>query len=497
MKSSRWSSCAAASAIVVALAGLTRGVVDRVFVRLPPPPPLAAPPADIGAAPRVGRPPAAVVQPSHAARRALAPSDRSWASALTPRPATTAAPDGAATSALTKSAAPSIAHAPVPADHSGSIVVTCRIDPTAPGVSEALQSCIDHAPPYSAVEIPEGEYVLDHQLVVTTPHTIRTAGSADGSLTCARGAAQEHCAVLTASSTFADNYGLVFVLSTNDVRLEHIVVDGNNGSRLSSPSAVFCRNGFNTYGFNASVIDCASCALDDVLSMNALCGTGMVWSGGGATIQRSEFRDNGTANKPGLWADGLTLVYAPDSTVRANQFLDNSDVALILGYGVNSHVENNVIVQRGQPSFAGLMLDNFHSDDLSVRGDFRGAVVANNTIDCGNQLCVFGIQLGPHPWYDTRNIVGGTVVDNAVSGAKVGINVDGAGSRLAPTTVYSNDVTNVPTDTVFSGCAQPVPTDWMNVAPTSVVDRRNDAAPTGSHLSYVCQLSSGLKTEMQ
>ena len=243
------------------------------------------------------------------------------------------------------------------------------------------------------------------------------------------------------------------------------------------------------------MIDCVGCALDDVVSRNALCGTGMVWSGGLATIQRSEFRGNGIAGTSGLWADGLTLVYAPQSTVSSNRFVDNSDVALILGYGVNSQVEHNVIIQRAQSSFAGLMLHNFHSDDLSMRGDFRGAVIANNTIDCGAQLCTFGIQLGPRPWDDTRNIVGGTVTANDVIGAKVGINVDGAGSRAAPTAVYANDVTNTPAAAVFSGCAESVPADKINVAPTSVVNRGSDSEPIGTHLSYLCQLSSSLQAE--
>ena len=497
MKSGRWSKCAAACAIVVALIGLTRGIATRVFIPLPPPPAWEASPAPAARAARVERLSASSPQVSRVDRGAQIAIDHAWASAVAP-PHAMPGDDGGTAADPTQVASPRSAASPAEsADRTASVVLTCRLDAAAASVSDDLQSCIDHAPPYSAIEIPEGVYILDRQVVVSTPHTIRTAGSADGSVGCARADAQPHCAVLIASNTFADNNGLLLVWSTSDVHLEHIVVDGNNISRLSSPSAVFCVNGFNTYGFNASVIDCVGCSLDDVVSRNALCGTGMVWSGGKATIQRSEFRGNGIAATYGLWADGLTLVYAPESTVHSNRFVDNSDVALILGYGVNSHVQDNTIIQRGQPSFAGLMLHNFHSDDLSFRGDFRGAVIANNTIDCGNQLCVFGIQLGPRPWDDTRNIVGGTIIDNDVIGAKVGINADGAGSRAAPTTVYANAVTNTPTATVFSGCAEAVPTDSMNVAPTSVVDRRSDASPVGTHLSYMCQLSSALAAETQ
>jgi len=74
--------------------------------------------------------------------------------------------------------------------------------------------------------------------------------------------------------------------------------------------------------------------------------------------------------------------------------VDNTDVALIVGYGVGSRIERNVVQQRTQSVFAGLMLHNFNSNDLSSGGDFRGAVIAHNTVDCGPQLCVFGIQVG-------------------------------------------------------------------------------------------------------
>jgi hypothetical protein len=41
-------------------------------------------------------------------------------------------------------------------------------------------------------------------------------------------------------------------------------------------------------------------------------------------------------------------------------------------------------------------------------------------------------------------------------------------------------------------CAHPIPAPWMNIAPTSIVDRRNEETKAGSHLSDFCQLSSDL-----
>jgi hypothetical protein len=221
----------------------------------------------------------------------------------------------------------------------------------------------------------------------------------------------------------------------------------------------------------------------------------MVWTGANATIEHSAFLSNGDAATRSMWSDGLTLLSAPRSTIRENTFENNSDVALIIGYGVDSRVEHNAIRQRTQPAFAGLMLDNFNSNDRSVRGDFRGAVIANNSIDCGAQLCTFGIQVGPRPWYPTSNIVGGDLHDNIVKGAKIGINADGAGDREAPTAIFSNSVEAAPPGSYFATCAQPIPAAWMNIAPTSIVDRRNEETKAASHLSHGCQLSSNLAND--
>lgn len=358
--------------------------------------------------------------------------------------------------------------------------------------ADAIQACIDRAPALSIVEIPAGTYVLNHQIEVSSPITLRTA-TGSGTASCV--AVPEGCAVLVAAADFPDQWGLLVVRSTANVRLEHLLIDGNRKARIDSASARSCTNGDNTYGFNASVLECEGCRVTDLVSRNALCGTGMVWVGANATIERNAFMSNGDAGMRSMWSDGLTLLSAPHSAIRENTFENNSDVALIIGFGVDSRVERNAIRQQTQPSFAGLMLDNFNSNDRSVRGDFRGAVVANNTIDCGTQLCTFGIQVGPRPWYPTSNIIGGEVHDNIVKGAKIGINVDGAGERDAPIAIFNNTVEPAPPGAYFATCAQPIPAAWMNIAPTSIVDRRNEETSTASHLSDSCQLSSNLAND--
>jgi nitrous oxidase accessory protein NosD len=369
--------------------------------------------------------------------------------------------------------------------------MVCHPDSRGPyAAADILQDCINRAPAYSSIEIPPGVYVLHRQVVVATPLTIRTAGSAGTSLSCAANATR--CAVLVAAPDFLAMWGPLVVWSTNNVALEHLVIDGNRAARAASAAAGFCVTRGNTFGFNASVVYCQDCSLDDVVSAHALCGTGMVWSGARATIQHSAFMSNGEAAHS-MWSDGLTLLYAPESVIRDNQFVDNSDVALLIAYGVQSRVEHNVIVQRTQRSFAGLMLHNF-GWNLRTDGDFRGAVIAGNTVDCGAQLCAFGIQVGPRPWNMKGIIVGGDIHDNAVRGAKVGINVDGAGMFSAPVAIYDNRVTPAAAGSYFSACPTPLSADWMNVAPDSVIDRRDETTRAGSHLSDWCQLWSDLST---
>ena len=369
-------------------------------------------------------------------------------------------------------------------------LMVCHADRFGPrGAADALQECIRRAPAYSSVEVPPGVYVLERQVVVSTPLTIRTAGTRGSSVSCVT--TPDLCATFIAAPDFRDPWGLLLVTSTNSVTIEHLVIDGNQGARGTSTAARACLDGRNILGFNASVLDCLECRLADVLSRNALCGTGMVWVGRNASIERSAFQANGNASAR-MWSDGLTVLYAPQSEIVGNQFIDNSDVALIVGYGVSSRIERNVVRQRAQPAFAGLMLHNFNSGDLRTGGDFRGAVVANNTIDCGPRLCVFGIEIGPGPWNHTFIVVGGDVHDNVVRGAKVGINVDGAGLYRAPVVVRRNVVSDVPSGTYFADCTRPIAAGDINISPTSIVNRGDDTARTGSTLSDWCQLFSNL-----
>ncbi len=99
--------------------------------------------------------------------------------------------------------------------------------------------------------------------------------------------------------------------------------------------------------------------------------------------------------------------------------------------------------------------------------------------------CQFGIEIGPHPWYLSANIVGGTVTGNTVTNARQGINVDGAGVAGSPLVIYSNTATGSPSSAAFQcNLSLSHSTSNLNIyAPHSVVDRRGDITPA-SNLSF-------------
>jgi hypothetical protein len=265
-----------------------------------------------------------------------------------------------------------------------------------------------------------------------------------------------------------------------NVTVEHVVLDGNRANRLGSTAASTCAGGYNRRGFNAIARGTGHTFRYNA-SINTLCGTGMEWRGGGATITHNYFADNGDNATDMMWSDGLTIHEADDSTVEGNQFWNNSDVALILGGGTNTQVSGNLVVQTTQVVFAGLMLDNFNG---GTSGDFRGTVVHHNHVNCSNHLCHFGVNLGPHAWYLSDNILGGSVYDNTVLNGRVGLNVDGAGSVEHPIVIYANALSGSPSSATFL-CGERSTSNY-NIGPDAVVDHNGDATPYTTYEWHQC-----------
>lgn len=331
--------------------------------------------------------------------------------------------------------------------------------------TEALQACADRTREGGVLELPPGTYRMDRQLWLARPITLRTAGTAGQGGSCLAGVA---CAVLRAAPDLYVENGFV-AIAGEGVHFEHVVLDGNRQARLGSRAAAVCAGGFNRVGFNATAQECRGCSFHHSASINALCGSGFEWLGDEASVIGSTFRDNGDNARHMMWSDGLTLLRSDGAVVRNNEFIDNSDIGFISGGARGGVFVDNVVRQQRQLAFGGLMLDNFNGN---THGDFDGAELRGNQVDCTNQQCDYGIVVGPHAWYPSTNTRGGAVTGNLVRGARMGIVVSGGGTPDAPVALYGNDVAGSPSSARFQ-CGQRQSGNVV-VAPDSYVDTRGE-----------------------
>jgi hypothetical protein len=347
----------------------------------------------------------------------------------------------------------------------------------------AIQSCINATAAGGTLELPAGTYGMGTQVVINKPFTLRTQGLGGSTAHCETPGLD--CAVLKALPSFnASVGGFLAVESTQNVTLDHLILDGNRAARLGTTAASGCAGGNNRFGFNSRMSDCTFCRFTHNVSKNALCGTALEFRGHDGTLINNVFRSNGQNSSSNMWADGLTIHFSDRATVSGNTLVDNSDVALILGGGRNAVVTDNVIRQPGQVVFAGLMLDNFNG---GTSGDFTGAVVTGNTVDCtAARNCHFGINLGPHAWYRSTAILGGDVHGNTVLSARQGINVDGAGTAAVPLLLYGNPVSNSAPGSASFLCGTHSTSNLNINTADSVVNRNGDTFPMTTFAWHDC-----------
>ena len=159
-------------------------------------------------------------------------------------------------------------------------------------------------------------------------------------------------------------------------------------------------------------------------SFDAVCGSAMTVGGSSSfEIYGSLFYNNGSQPEDaegvaGLWADGLTVFDCRNSTIRDNDFWDNTDVDLGVNGGRSCSVYRNTISHFSKYAFAGLVV----GDPSQEGGEFSANVVSS-----GFNLLGFGIIVGCHPWSQCRGGYASNVrvYDNHATGAVVNFAVDG------------------------------------------------------------------------
>lgn len=286
-----------------------------------------------------------------------------------------------------------------------------------------LQECMTNEA--RVIELLPGRYYLDSTLNLgaRSTLTLRTQGVTSGPACLSKEA--KSCAVLVASTR---NPGVPIVKSegAKHLALRYIALDGNIGPRRAKFGDTNWGDGT---GYNATIHHCDHCQFIGFASVRAARGTGLEFEGDDAIFDRVLFMDNGwdiqssPSEKILRYADGLTVWSSKNIQITNSTFIDNTDIDLILGNAPNARIENNRFGNTHSYAFAALMLDNFND---GWPGDFTGAVIKANQVDCTKGMCGIGINVGPHMWYPSKPILGGDISNNQINGARQGILTNGA-----------------------------------------------------------------------
>ena len=245
-----------------------------------------------------------------------------------------------------------------------------------------IQNCIDNTASGDVLTLPVGVYTLDTGLIISQPIKIV---SELNEVPCSI-SDPNSCPILRASANYYSSVAMLYTKSDiNNVWIDHIGIDGNRDNRLSSQSAYECSNDINNRncGRNFYFEVCTQCSVTNSVLANALCASGFVFTGDYLHFENNTVQNNGDHNEHLMWADGLTCLTCDHAYIVGNSFIGNSDVDLIMGSGVNSHVHSNLFLHaadNNRPVFSALMCDNFNggtTGDFAFHAEFVGV----HTID--------------------------------------------------------------------------------------------------------------------
>lgn len=164
--------------------------------------------------------------------------------------------------------------------------------------SASINACVAAAGG-SSLALPPGTYLIASAAIdiSASGFTLSTAGVDASAPGCGRPGSSP-CATLRASAGLASTYGVLSVHDASNVTVDHIVMDGNRWERLTGPAGLACaaENGNRAIAYTAGIHNCDGCSLNGAVSMHAVCGTGLEFSGTGFTVTDSFFHINGSYN---------------------------------------------------------------------------------------------------------------------------------------------------------------------------------------------------------
>lgn len=211
----------------------------------------------------------------------------------------------------------------------------------------------------------------------------------------------------------------------------NIVVDGNISNRRRLHNDYWNNLSLTTVGdrntqSNMIFESCENCEFNGLETINAVGASGMIIWGKGCSIHNSSFKNNGyglnISPNFGEWADGLTVVSGEGFKIYDNEFIDNSDVNLVVANMTNGYIKNNLVRNYSNWAFVGIGLAAFQNN---ANRNFTKCVVEDNIIECEKGFCGIGITVGEYFWFNKdytgsvlARIYGGTVRNNTVKSAR-------------------------------------------------------------------------------
>ena len=348
-----------------------------------------------------------------------------------------------------------------------------------------LHACLSTLQPGASLALVPGVYTLRTTLVIDRPVTLTTRGLAADAPGC-RADGDPRCAMLAIGQIdgAATDGAMPVEITAPNVTLSHLVIRGAKGIKPARDKRLCADPRTRPLGGGIRV-RAAGFMLARSVVRDMACYTAIEMLPG---VDRPVVRENiigpNGDHRPGeRWADGVTIHDATNAIFAENSFFDNTDVQLIFGGCRDCTVTGNVFRHGGSfagSSFAELMIHSWPH----TSGAYDGSVFSNNDVDCGAAIrCGFGILVGANPWYPGK-ASGGTVKDNRVKRAMIGLNVDGL---TGPVTFGANAVSGSG-GRFGSGCGTRT---WpaVNIAPASRGFVRGAMPMAGSLDTRTCLLN--------
>jgi hypothetical protein len=244
-------------------------------------------------------------------------------------------------------------------------------------------------------------YIIDGTLHLNQPGTTLTSSSASGNR------------ALLLAATGLNVLMMKVDPGVSNYTISNIFFYGNRFNR-TSPNCAGDHTSANLW------LDGSGWTLDNIESDAAPCQTStvVVLTSSNFEIRNSWFANNGSTSS---LSDGLTVHACFGGWIHNNNFVDNTDVDLIVGGG-NCTVQDNTVQHTQGFGEAGIMLGKFAGGD----GNHAGSTYSGNNISSGLDKLGIGIMVGHHPWTALNTLAdAGSVLNNTASGAVINLAVEG------------------------------------------------------------------------